>query len=89
LREGVVIRVNEQEVLAICHAPGVVAEEMTLDLMAEGSSLALRVRVLESHPVIVDGAVRHRIRLGLLEPLSLMAPSATAVAGGLTTAEAV
>jgi hypothetical protein len=89
LREVVVVRVNDQEVLAICHAPGVVDEEMTLDLMAAEASLALRVRVIESHPVIIDGAVRHRIRLGLMQPEAIVTRETPAIADGLTTAEAV
>ena len=39
---------------------------MTLDVMGAGESLGLRVRVVESRPVIVDGAVCHRVRLALL-----------------------
>jgi hypothetical protein len=43
---------------------------MTLDLMGGGVTLALRVTVLESRPVIVGSAVRHRIRLGIQQPVA-------------------
>ena len=39
---------------------------MTLDLIGSGKTLALRVHVVESRPVIIDGSVRHRIRLRLV-----------------------
>lgn len=41
---------------------------MSLGLVAAGASLDLRVRVLESRPVIIDGNVRHRIRLAVVAP---------------------
>jgi hypothetical protein len=61
---GVVIERTEQDGLyAISQAPAVVGEEMTLDLMGAGTTLGLRVRVIDSRPVMVEGAVRHQIRL--------------------------
>lgn len=68
LRNVVVDRLDRDELLVISHGAAVVDEEMTLDLMGAGQSLLLRVRVIESRPVIVDGAVRHRIRLTVLRP---------------------
>ena len=72
LRDVVVDRVNREELLAISQAPAVAGEEMSLDLVGAGVTIELRVRVLESRPVIVDGAVRHRIRLTVLPPASAM-----------------
>jgi hypothetical protein len=66
LKDVVVQRTEQEELLAISHAAGVVGEEMTLDLMGSGTTLALRVNVVESRPVIIDGAVRHRIRLRMV-----------------------
>lgn len=43
--------------------PGVVNEEMTLELVSGEEVAILRVRVVDSRPVIVDGAVRHRLKL--------------------------
>jgi hypothetical protein len=66
LRAVVVDRTAENEFLAVSQAPGVIGEEMSLDLFGGGSSLSLRVTVLESSPVILSGSVRHRLRLGML-----------------------
>jgi hypothetical protein len=66
LRNVVVDRLDRDELLVISQGAAIVGEEMTLDLMGAGLSLELRVRVLESRPVIVDAAVRHRIRLVVL-----------------------
>jgi hypothetical protein len=45
----------------------VVHEEMTLGLAGPEGRRDLRVRVLESHPQVVDGIVRHRLRLLMLD----------------------
>jgi hypothetical protein len=70
LRDVVVDRTSRDEVMAVCQAPGVTGETMTLDLMGGGVTLGFRVTVLESRPVIVGGAVRHRLRLGLIPPVA-------------------
>jgi hypothetical protein len=94
LRDVVVDRVERDELLAISHVPGVIGELMTLDLTGAAGSLELKVRVTESRPVIIEGAVKHRIRLGLLQPERPAAPemefdAAAAVADAETRAEAV
>jgi hypothetical protein len=66
LKDVVIQRTDREELLAISHAAGVIGEEMTLDLMGSGETLALKVNVVESRPVIIDGSVRHRIRLRVL-----------------------
>lgn len=43
--------------------PGVVDEELTLELVSGEETAVLRVKVVDSRPVIVDGAVRHRLKL--------------------------
>jgi hypothetical protein len=68
LRDVAVDRTSREEVMAVSQAPGVLGEVMTLDLMGGGVNLALLVKVLESRPVIVGGALRHRLRLGLIRP---------------------
>ena len=40
-------------------------ERLTLDLTPPGQSLT--VRVVESRPVMMDGMVRHRLRLAIVE----------------------
>ena len=73
LKDVVVQRAQREELLAISHTAGVLGEEMTLDLIGSGQTLALRVHVVESRPVIIDGSVRHRLRL------RVVAADATAV----------
>jgi PilZ domain len=56
----------EAELRAFSQAPGVIGEEMSLVLAASVGSITLRVQVLDSRPVIIDGALHHRVRLGIL-----------------------
>jgi len=63
LRDVVVLKSESDELHAVSHVPGISGEEMTLDLIGAGSSLGLRVKVIDSRPMMVEGAVRHRIRL--------------------------
>ena len=80
LRDVIVARLEDHELVAISHAPGIVDETMTLDLLGAGASAALLVRVVESSPAIIDGAVRHRIRLRVIEAGSTTGASPAAVA---------
>jgi hypothetical protein len=95
LRDVVVDRTGADELLAVSHAPGVIDEVLSLDLLGGGSSLALRVKVLDSRPVIVNGAMKHRLRLGMLATLigarhqEEAAPKSMASGAGLRPAEAV
>jgi hypothetical protein len=68
LRDVVVDRVSRDELLVISQVPAIVGEEMTLDLVGAGTTLELRVSVIESRPVIIEGAVRHRVRLMVIQP---------------------
>jgi hypothetical protein len=81
LRDVAVDRTSPDEVMAVSQAPGVLGEVMTLDLMGGGVSLSYRVTVIESRPVIVAGALRHRLRLGLIHPAAdaLEAPQGDSV----------
>ncbi|HEX2458241.1 MAG TPA: hypothetical protein VHI99_31390 [Vicinamibacterales bacterium] len=90
LRDVVIDRTSRDELLAVSHVPGVAGEEMSLDLMGSGMTLALRVKVIESRPVIVDGSVRHRIRLELVQaPADLPVSSAALPTDAPTVAEAI
>jgi hypothetical protein len=71
LREVVIQRTGDDELLAVGHLPATVGEEMTLDVLSAGTTLEVRVTVLESRPVIVDGSVRHRVRLGVVKQKEL------------------
>ena len=64
-RDAVVGRNADQELFAIAHTAAVAGEELSLHLHSDAASVAYTVRVVESRPVIVDGAVRHRVRLAL------------------------
>jgi hypothetical protein len=80
LRAVVVDRTGENELIAVSHAPGVVGEEMSLDLLGAGSNLTFKVRVLESCPVILSGSVRHKLRLALIDaPDRVSLPSTSGI----------
>jgi hypothetical protein len=68
LRDVIVQAEPDGRLVAIGHAPGVAGEELALELDGGGHSVSLRVQVLESRPVILDGGVRHRIQLEILDP---------------------
>jgi hypothetical protein len=99
LREIVVQRAEGDRLLAVSHSPGIVGEEMTLDVMAAAASVRLRVKVMDSRPVIVDGSVRHRIGLAMVNEAEIVkeAPHAESagdtrplmVSGSAAAAEAV
>ena len=65
LRDVTVLRSESDELHAVSHVPGISGEEMTLDLMGAGATLGLKVKVIDSRPMMVEGAVRHRIRLAV------------------------
>jgi hypothetical protein len=65
LRDVVILRSDANELHAVSHVPGMAGEEMTLVLMGAGTTLGLKVRVIDSRPMMVEGAVRHRIRLAV------------------------
>lgn len=65
LRDVAIHRTQDGEFLAVSQAPAIAGERMTLHLMGGGASVGMRVQVLDSRPVVIDGAVRHRIRLSL------------------------
>jgi hypothetical protein len=63
LRDVTVQRASEDEVLVIGREAGVVGDVMTIEMTEPDSAIRSKVRVVESLPVIVNGAVRHRLRL--------------------------
>ena len=63
----VVQRAEHGEFVAISSEPAVVGEALTLDLTADHAEMSLPVRVHEARPVVVDGALRHRLVLQPLE----------------------
>lgn len=74
LRDVVVDRIGDSELFAVSVAPGVVGEEMSLELITGVRRRSLRVRVVDSRPVIVAGAVQHRLKLTMLDAFEPAAP---------------
>ena len=66
LRDVVVNRADGNEVHAVSQVAAVVGEEMTLDLMGAGAAMALKVKVVESRPLMVEGVVRHQVKLAVM-----------------------
>lgn len=66
LQDVAVERTTEDELLAVSDVPGSTGEEMSLELLGGGTGVLLKVRVIESRPVIVNGRLRHRLRLAIL-----------------------
>ena len=94
LRDVILHRSGPEELLAVSQTPGLIGEEMTLDVIGGGLSIGLRVKVVDSRPLMVDGAVRHRIRLELLNGSRRQDVAATEsavemLAGGAIPAEAI
>lgn len=68
LRQVLVVqRAERGEFVAISSEPAVVGEALTLDLTGDETDVSLPVRVQETQPVVVDGALRHRLVLQPLE----------------------
>jgi hypothetical protein len=60
----VVERCTANEVLVVSPTPARRNEMLTLDTTESGSSM--NVRVADSVPVVIDGVVRHRLRLAIV-----------------------
>ena len=54
------------EIAVLSDAPGVVDEELTLALISSAGNMDLRVKVVDSRPQVIEGMLRHRLRLQLL-----------------------
>ena len=69
LRDVIVHRESDHEWIAIGREPAVVGEILMLDV--EDDDVRLTMCVIESRPIIIDGDMRHRIRLhsGELPPV--------------------
>ncbi len=85
LRDVVVQRTGPLELMAVSTIAGLIDEEMSLDVVGGGASLGLKVRVVESMPVVFDGTVRHRLRLAVVG--ATPQPAGRANASGLDAVE--
>jgi hypothetical protein len=70
LRDAVVQPTGAGQWFAVSREGSAVGEILMLDVGADGRSRRLRVRVMESRPVMVNGALRHGIRLEALTELA-------------------
>ena len=66
LRDVIISRADSDAVHAVSQVPAVVGEEMTLDVMGAGAVMAMRVKVIESKPLMVQGVVRHQVKLAMV-----------------------
>jgi hypothetical protein len=63
LRDVAVHREGDGTLTVVGQAPGVVGELMTLDVSGAGANARLKVKVLDSRPHLLEGALRHVVRL--------------------------
>ena len=63
LRDVIVQEIGSDELMVIGREAAAVGELLTLELPAVDDGTALSVRVVESRPLVLDGALRHRLRL--------------------------
>ena len=62
VRDVVIQSTTNEHIVAISREPGVLGTSVSVQLSAHDDS-AVPARVLESHPIVVDGHVRHQLRL--------------------------
>jgi hypothetical protein len=62
MRDVLVQRASEGEIIAVGREAGVVGETVAVDFPA-GDAAGVRADVIESQPVVMNGSVRHRLRL--------------------------
>ena len=62
----VIEQYDEKEVWVVSAAPAHRDELMTLDATGSGPLKTMKVRVANSVPVVIDGIVRHRLRLAIV-----------------------
>ena len=67
LRDVVVEQLDGSEIIAISQEAGILDEKMLIEIPDQEGNVAVGVQMVESRPVMIDGAVRHRLRLRKLE----------------------
>jgi hypothetical protein len=83
LRDVIVQPGPGNDLTAYAQVAAVPGETLALDLLSAGARVTLRVTVRDCRPVVVDGAVRHKITLELADAPGMVpqAPDASQVAG--------
>jgi hypothetical protein len=74
-RDVVVERATDNGWTAISREPGVVGEELTVVFPANGDKAPELVRVTASRPMLIDGSVKHELRLESVDPAASRSPS--------------
>ena len=62
LHDVVIQSKTDGHIVAISREPGVLGESVSVQLLADDES-ELTAKILESQPIVVDGSVRHQLRL--------------------------
>ena len=65
-RDVVVQRADDGELQVLSREPGVRDERMVVQFPDDHAGEAVRVRVIDSKPVVVQGVVRHLLRLHVI-----------------------
>jgi hypothetical protein len=82
LQDVVIQDIRSGCTVALSREPGVVGELVSVQFPQDDSDI--RAKVLESHPVVIDGNVRHQLRLSHMTEASAESPSDDVMDGGVT-----
>ena len=63
VRDVTIWRDIEDDIIAIGDEPEPTGELLELEHMVNGTLITIQVSVIESHPTMVNGSIRHRLRL--------------------------
>ena len=63
LRDVIVQRSVNDEITVLSHEPGIVGDLMVMELPELETTIRVQTRVIDSRPVVIDGAIRHSVRL--------------------------
>jgi hypothetical protein len=74
-RDVVMERATDNGWTAISREPGVVGEELRVVFSANGDRATELVRVTASRPMLIDGSVKHELRLEPVDPAANRNPS--------------
>lgn len=82
LQDVVVQNTRPDHTIALSREPGVIGELVSVQFPQDNSDV--RAKVLDSQPIVIDGKVRHQLRLHHLNGASAEAPGDEVVDGGVT-----
>jgi hypothetical protein len=63
LHDVIVQDISNDELMVIGRDPAAVGDSLTLEVARIEAGSRIGVQVVESRPILVDGAMRHRLRL--------------------------